>query len=602
MSAENSKIIRYFNQKIADIIPIVGHYNPTTLITKNGDLIQIIEIRGFIQKELSNSGKVLRDEVRSAIKEYVEDLDIAVYLHVIRDYDSIMPKKYEGTEQIVKLVEDAWCKKHRWDYQLTNTLYITIIKRGPKTHFLDIPNFFISILPFALKQKYKKHFLKSVEALDKITQNIQNHLAIFASKVLSVVKEGENFYSEPLSFYYYLTHLKKERIKLEKYDFGELLSDFQISSDFNTLLLMYNKVIKHVALYTVELASEIEVEVLDIILQSNSQFIISEFLTFVSAEQALMKIKKYNDILKSMKNSDIAKELYIDKILNFDQGLSTDFCSSQINVLVHSDSDDDLQEKIEDIANRFNALGLKTVREDINLQTVFFTNLPGNTFYNNRVNYLPTLHAAAFSMIHSKKMGNYNGSKWGVPVTILKTLRGGYYNFNFHYHDNGNTIIIGPYGTRKTTLTHFLLAQSLKFDINIVYIDLEERSSKFINAINGTIFELLENQESPIQIDLLDIANYDGDADWMADLLLKICAKDDLYRYNNKGYIAKFKELAGELANMKNFDEKTKYMENFIKQFNDLTIKTNYKNFFKSDFLVNFFRKMFLIFSMNINT
>ena len=94
-------------------------------------------------------------------------------------------------------------------------------------------------------------------------------------------------------------------------------------------------------------------------------------------------------------------------------------------------------------------------------------------------------------------------------MTILKTLRGDYYHFSFHYHDNGNTIIIGPEGAGKTALTHFLLAQALKFDVDVRYIDLEGRSDNFMNAINGKIIKLSEDQESSIQIDLLDIANYE---------------------------------------------------------------------------------------------
>lgn len=464
--------------------------------------------------------------------------------------------------------------------------------------FFNVADFLISIFPFALKQRYDKHFQESAEALSEITKNVKNHLSIFSSKILSVIKENEKFYSEPLSFYYYLTYLGKQRIKLDKYDFGELLSDFQINADFNTLSVKYDQTTKYVAIYTIELVSEVGVDLLDAILQCNSQFIISEFLTFVSAKQALSKVKNYKNTLKSVKNIDIAKELYIDEVLNFDKGLANDFCASQINIALHSDDYNDLQGKIEDISEKFSSLGLKIVREDFNLQTTFFSNLPGNTFYNNRAGYLPTLYTVAFGMIHSKKMGSYNGSKWGRPVTILKTLRGSYYNFNFHYKDNGNTIIIGPDGTGKTTLTHFLLAQSLKFDVNIIYIDLEGRSENFINTINGKVVKLLKNQKSPIQIDLLSIDNYEGNSDWMADLLLKICAKDDLYRYNNKDYIAKFKSLAGKLAGMKDFDKRMNYMENFIEQFDDLTIKTNYKSFFKSEFFNKFFQKdVFSIFS-----
>ncbi len=187
-------------------------------------------------------------------------------------------------------------------------------------------------------------------------------------------------------------------------------------------------------------------------------------------------------------------------------------------------------------------------------------------------------------------MGNYNGSIWGEPVTILKTLRGRYYNFNFHYKNSGHTIIVGPKGTGKTTLTHFLLSQSLKFYIKIIYIDLEGRSGKFLEAINGTAIKLEKEKESPIKIDLLDLANYDGKIEWFADLLLKICAHNDDYRPNNKEYVEKFTNLAKELINIDNYEEKIKKIDEFISSSNDLTIKTNYKKFFQSEFFSKFFQ------------
>ncbi len=509
----------------------------------------------------------------------------------MRDYKNIMPKMYDGPEPVARIVEEAWCKKHRWDQRLVNTLYITIVKRGPKIGFFNIADFLISITPFVLEQKYKRHFHDSVEVLSSVTENIKNHLSKFVSKILSVKQIGENFYSEPLSFYYYLTHLRKTDIELKNCDFAELLADFDMRTDFNTISIKHNKVKKFAAAYTISLANELESEFLDSILQFNSQFILSELLTFVSPKKALAKVTKYRDALKSVKNIEMAKDLCIDQVLDAEQGLANDFCSSQIAMMLHADNYNSLQETTENISTQFNRLGLKVTREDFNLQATFFNNLPGNTFYSNRSNYLPTIFTAAFAGIHSKKTGDYNGSKWGDPVTVLETLQDEYYNFNFHCEDNGNTFIIGPQGTGKTTLTHFLLAQSLKFDLNIIYIDLEGRGDKFIKAINGDIVQPVGDQVSPIQIDLLNLDNYEGRTDWMADLLLRICTQNDPYRYNNESYIAQFQDLVSKLVALQNNAEKLVCMEQFIDQLNDLTIKTNYKNFFKSAFFEHFFQK-----------
>ena len=193
-------------------------------------------------------------------------------------------------------------------------------------------------------------------------------------------------------------------------------------------------------------------------------------MTFVSNKKALKDLEDYQKTLKSVKNLEMSKELYINEALNADKGEINDFCSSQTNIILHSDNINLLNQKIKIVSEQVNNLGIKAIREDFDLQSIFYFNLPGNTYFGNRSFYLPTCFSAPFTNIHSKNMGNYNGSIWGKPVTILKTLKGGYYNFNFHLNNCGHTIIVGPKGTGKTTLTHFLLSQSLKFDTKIIYI------------------------------------------------------------------------------------------------------------------------------------
>ena len=455
---------------------------------------------------------------------------------------------------------------------------------------LNITDFLSSIFSYTLKQKYKKHLDKSLSELNIITGNIKNDLSIYSSKILSVKHQENTIYSEPLSFYYYLTHFEKKDIKVEPCDYSQILADFKISTDFNILLNKYDDKTKFTAAYSLEFKSSIQPEFLESITQCNSQFIISELITFVSNKKALKDLENYQKTLKSVKNLEISKELYINAALNADKGEVNNFCSSQTNIILYSDNISSLNQKVKIVSEQVNNLGIKAIREDFDLQSIFYFNLPGNTYYSNRSSYLPTCFSASFTNVHSKNMGNYNGSIWGKPVTILKTLKGGYYNFNFHLKNSGHTIIVGPKGTGKTTLTHFLLSQSLKFDIKIIYIDVEGRSEKFLKAINGTTIKLEKEKESPIKIDLLNLDNYDGEIEWFADLLLKICAHNDMYRSSNKSYIEKFTKLAKELITIDSYDEKIKKIDEFIASSNDLTLKTNYKKFFQSEFFNNFFQ------------
>lgn len=398
-------------------------------MTKNADLVQTIEIQGFIDKNSDDQQRVLRDDVRSAIANHLKHSEIAVYIHIVRYYKNIMPTPYQGSDSIVNLVENEWCAQNRWDRQLVNTLYITLVKKGPKLKLFNIADFLSSIVSYTLKHKYNTHLEKSINILDNITKAIKDDLKIFSSKILTVIKEEDAFYSEPLSFYYYLTHFKNKKIKIEQCGFSELLADFNITTDFSILCNSSENQTKFAAVYSLELKSSLEEEFLEPITQCHSQFIISELITLVSDKKAIKDVENYKKALKSVRSLEMWKDLYIDEMFNSDKGEISDFCSSQINITFHYYNLNLLQEKIETVSEQFNNLGIKVVREDFNLQSIFYFNLPGNTFYSNRSFYLPTSFMAAFSNIHSKSMGNYNGSIWVDTVTILRTLKGGVLSF-----------------------------------------------------------------------------------------------------------------------------------------------------------------------------
>ena len=67
-----------------DFVPYVCHYDQNTILTKNGELLQIIRVTGF-----SNSSAVLemislRDAVRDSLKKNIQDVNYALWFNTLR--------------------------------------------------------------------------------------------------------------------------------------------------------------------------------------------------------------------------------------------------------------------------------------------------------------------------------------------------------------------------------------------------------------------------------------------------------------------------------------------------------------------------------------
>jgi len=75
-----------------DFLPYVCHYDPSTILTKNGELLQIIRITGFGGESDSFDLISLRDTLRDSISENIKESKYALWFHTIRRKKNIVPK------------------------------------------------------------------------------------------------------------------------------------------------------------------------------------------------------------------------------------------------------------------------------------------------------------------------------------------------------------------------------------------------------------------------------------------------------------------------------------------------------------------------------
>ena len=584
----NKKNDKTISNKSSDFIPVVCHYDEETLLTKNSDLLQVIKVTGFEPNDEFFQTKSLRNEIRRVIIDHIPSSNYAVYYHVIRDRADLISKNKTKNESI-NIINDLWCSQNNWDKQLVNTLYITVVKQGIRFSVLNIIDMLQSMFFPAIKRKYFKHFERAVKELTKVTIEIEKALKRFGGEILKIKKENDDYISEPLSFFHNLIHLRQKKIKINQYDESDYLTKLSIQYQFNTLELCTGKEKRYAAIFAIKPPLETDFQFFDSLLQLGQNFILCESNVFAPAHLALKQFKQFKDIATAAKNEEIAHTTTLKDILENDHGNSTDFCRRQITLTVYSDELYYFTQKINKTVLKLKNIGLVVTREDFNLATAYFSCVPGNFHYINRITYTATKLAASFTSIHSRSIGCYNGSKWGEAVTLFRSLYGTPYYFNFHSNNNGNTLIIGPKGSGKTILTHFLLMQSMKFNPKIIYVDFEQSAINLMKHINGTSIKITPNEKSEIQLNPINIANHNNDINLFAAWLLKTLTKADKILYTNKKYISIFYQLAQNIVKIQDLEEQYKLIASTINKLGDGKIKENYQKMINSDYYFNLY-------------
>ena len=498
------------NQKISDYIPIACHYDPTTLITKNGDLIKIISISGFEPNDTNFNNINLREVIRTAITNYVNDNKIAIYIHTLNNFRNIeIGSNYSS--DFAKNIHKKWNQFNEFDHQLVTKIYISIVTQGTRKNALH-PQYLHEFLFFHF---YKKHHLKELEEsrliLEEITNNILKSTSRFDSKILKIIKtENSNkYYSEPLTFLHNLIHLNEQNMELDIYGTSDQLANLDIHYSFNQMELtgFATQNITYAAVFSLKPFHELSIEDCTEVLEHNFKYIIAESIVFVPRALAIKDIKKQANFLEAGRSSELGTALDINQLIAPDNNRKTDYCARQINLILFSENQNILQKSIEKMIKIFNNIGVTLVREDFFMPLCFWSIIPGNFKYNVRQSFNLTKFSSSFAFVPSTSMGSYNGSKWGPPITLFKNRKGFPYYFNFHQNDNGNTLIVGPEDSGKETLLKFLLTQSTKINPKIIYLDLRGNNDNFFNTIGGRTVKLqLLNENPAITINLKDLS------------------------------------------------------------------------------------------------
>ena len=520
---EKLKQIKFDDNSIEDFIPIACHFDERTLLTKNGELVQIIKVLGVEKSIEDYKIEDIRNSIRQSILKHIKSNKYSIAFHVVRERQDVNKNKINDPEGFCSNITDMWQKKHNWSKQLDNCLYISITRQHAKQEekaFSFFPELF-----------YKKR-LKAVESIvpeiTEVVESIREDLDVFDSKILQMHKKDDVYISEPLSFYFYLINLYPQEVPVPVKDYSEYLAGVKLEAYGNYLKIGEGDKTRYAAVYSFKEPYNIEdARYYSELLNLGSQYILTENIHFVHHSVINKEYKKINDIQNGGIDGDTnARLLWADSraILESNGGEETDYCVQQVTMTIYSDDFSFFEKKNEMFNEVANSKGIVCVREDYAMSKLFWSNLPGNTKYICRKFYNSSYNMGPFNSLHDADEGSYIGSKWGYPIAKFRTMAGRPYYFNFHNPDqvSGHTLVIGPQDTGKSVLINFFLARSMKFEPKVFYIDLKGRAEKIVDKFEGTYIDILPGEESPISCNIFDLKYFNDDRKLFSSWLMSI--------------------------------------------------------------------------------
>lgn len=207
-------------------------------------------------------------------------------------------------------------------------------------------------------------------------------------------------------------------------------------------------------------------------------------------------VNAINVQLGHLSDADDAALSQQDALSRARDGVASDlvaFGEHQHTLLIFAESQKVLDQHIAQVTSFYLDAGLVIVRESLNLESAFFSQMPGNFSYIRRRALVSsenlTDYAPLYNYHHGYVDGNHLGSAWMLIESLGRTPL--YFNFHergFGTKDNpplGHALFIAPSGAGKTTLLCALDAQGKKYHGLSFFFDRDRGCEIYVRAMGG---------------------------------------------------------------------------------------------------------------------
>jgi type IV secretion system protein VirB4 len=503
---------------IGDMLPYARHVDDSTVLTRDGALVQALKIDGLAYETADSEDLNYRKGVRNAILRAVASSRLSLYHHVVRR-EVNAETEGEIEAPFAQQLDATWRERMAGRRLYVNDLYITLLRKPAplRTGFLaDLLGHGAAVDAAARARDLRE--------LDAARDSLLASLSAYKPRLLTAYEVDGCRYSEPLEFLGCVFDGELRPRLMPAGALSEAVAQRRVSFGLDTLELSGagDAPRAFAAMIAVkEYPPHTAPGQLDRLFSLPYAFTLTESFSFVDRQVALDRM---NLALRRMRASDDdALSLRRDLVEAKDHAAAgrLAFGEHHLTVMVKAASPRELDETVADVQAAFTEIGAISVREDVAMEPSFWAQFPGNTAFIPRKALVSSANFAGLASYHNHPMGRANGNHWGPAVTVLETTAASPYYFNFHQGDLGNFIVIGPSGAGKTVLLNFLIAQAQKFSPRVVFFDKDRSAEIFLRAM-GARYDVLR-AGAPSGLNPLQLPDAPANRrflhDWTAKLL-----------------------------------------------------------------------------------
>lgn len=424
-------------RSVASCLPYSQQIDEHTVITYEGDLTETIAVHGLPYETIGHKElDGLNQQWFSAINNVARSPNVALWTHLERrrvrfDFSGVAYDNDLSTE-----FARQYAGKFGGEAQFTNRLFISPVYRlaGNKADKMSIR------LSNRTSDGMSELRLRARDELAKVSSQLMASLKRYHPRRMGTYWQEGQLCSRTAEFYGRLLNNTERHINLAAYELSHSLQSAALSFGAETVEIQgpggsrFAAVLSLVAPYRAE---QLDAKVFEGLLSAPFEFVLSQSVTVMAFDKADALLRtQYNKIKSTSDNAQQMEEVAAART-QLQAGRFSMF-EHELVLIVYGDSIKELNQHVNAAVTLLDQKSMSMSRERGGaLICTYFSALPGNFKYG-RIRAMPisSKNFSKFFPMHSHPQGNAQGSQWGAPIALLKTVAGGPYFFNYHVSRN----------------------------------------------------------------------------------------------------------------------------------------------------------------------
>lgn len=502
-----SKFAQQINNErsLAPFIPFSSHVGPTTLLTKDGDLVRIWKVEGIAHETTDPDDIQRRMDQLNTVYRAIGSTQVSVWTHNVRRRIS---------DRLDAHFDDEFSRDLNRKYydsmvgyrMMANELYFTLVYRPRPGRVeraaLRATRRDVATIRDDLHQEIRK--------LDELAGQVEAGMRRYGLEVLGTYT-GPNgaTYSTALEFLNFLISGTHQPVRVPKGPLAEYLGTAQIFCGRETIEIrgFDQEHTRFARLIDFKDYPEYsEPGKINALMYENCEYVITQSFAFMGRHEAEKFLKRTQNQLRATEDGSITQleeiSIAIDRLIQGHFNVGT----YHFTLMVFGDDLPSLDKNVSNVMQSLRDEGFIATVVSTATDAAYFAQLPCNWSYRPREAGLTSLNFAGLSPMHNFGAGKRDNNPWGQAVTLFKTpsLQPFYFNFHASKEDEdsfdkktlGNTRIIGQSGSGKTVLMGMLLSQAQKFKtrapngFSTVFFDKDRGAELLIRSMGGKYLAL----------------------------------------------------------------------------------------------------------------